>query len=142
MLYFSTVVPLLETTLKTLMQTDVFDDFRLVGGTSLSLQLGHRMSDDIDLFTDAMYGSIDFGRIDSYLKSVFPYVHSSYDKTVSMGEAFRIGNSFYDAVKLDLFYTDPFIRDIVVIDGIRMANIEDVIAMKIEVVQRGGRKKD
>ena len=37
-----------------------FTPFRLVGGTSLSLQLGHRMSDDIDLFTDDPYDSFNF----------------------------------------------------------------------------------
>jgi len=142
MLYFSTVVPLLESTLKTLMQADVFNDFRLVGGTSLSLQLGHRMSDDIDLFTDANYGSIDFGQIDTFLRDTFPYVGTSKIKQVGLGTCYYIGNSDSDLVKIDLFYTDPFIRDKVVIDGIRMANVEDVIAMKIEVVQHGGRKKD
>lgn len=39
-------------------------DFRLVGGTALSLQLGHRMSVDIDLFTDAPYRSVDFTAIE------------------------------------------------------------------------------
>jgi hypothetical protein len=33
-------------------QGDVlFKDFNLVGGTALSLQIGHRLSKDIDLFT-------------------------------------------------------------------------------------------
>lgn len=36
----------------------VFEPFRLVGGTALSLQMGHRLSVDIDLFTDAEYGTL------------------------------------------------------------------------------------
>ena len=59
-LYYNTVSPLLLSTLQDLMNTSVFDDFRLVGGTSLSLQLGHRQSVDIDLFTDCIYESVDF----------------------------------------------------------------------------------
>ena len=51
-------------------------------------------------------------------------------------------NSREDAVKLDLFYTDEFIGDVVIEDGIRMASIEDIVAMKLDVVARGGRKKD
>lgn len=51
-LYLNTVSDLLLTTLQVLMSTDVFSSFRLVGGTSLSLQLGHRASVDIDMFTD------------------------------------------------------------------------------------------
>ncbi len=53
MLNYNTVTPLLRSILETLMQADVFNDFRLVGGTALSLYRGHRMSVDIDLFTDA-----------------------------------------------------------------------------------------
>jgi len=34
-----------------LMKDDVLKDFVLVGGTALSLKIGHRMSVDIDLFT-------------------------------------------------------------------------------------------
>ena len=52
MLYYNTVNNLLKETLELLMKAPIFNDFRLVGGTSLSLQLGHRMSIDIDLFTD------------------------------------------------------------------------------------------
>ena len=37
--------------LKELQHSKVFCNYFLVGGTALSLQLGHRMSDDIDLFT-------------------------------------------------------------------------------------------
>lgn len=53
MLHYNTVTSLLRETLDILMSEDLFSPFRLVGGTNLSLRLGHRMSDDIDLFTDA-----------------------------------------------------------------------------------------
>ena len=49
------------------MGASIFEPFRLVGGTSLSLQIGHRMSVDIDLFTDAAYGTIDFEKIETFL---------------------------------------------------------------------------
>jgi hypothetical protein len=38
--------------LKLLMKEDKLRDFTLVGGTALALQIGHRISVDIDLFTD------------------------------------------------------------------------------------------
>jgi predicted nucleotidyltransferase component of viral defense system len=41
-----------------------------------------------------------------------------------------------------VFYTDPFIQPPIEIDLIRLASIEEIIAMKMDVVQRGGRKKD
>jgi len=59
-LHWHTTDPLLQTVLKAVMATSLFDPFRLVGGTALALQIGHRMSEDIDLFTDALYDSLDF----------------------------------------------------------------------------------
>lgn len=55
-MYWNTVSPLLKQVLNDLMNEELFSLFRLVGGTSLSLQIGHRMSVDIDLFTAAEYG--------------------------------------------------------------------------------------
>jgi len=43
---------------------------------------------------------------------------------------------------LDLFYTDRFIHKIILIDGIRLATVEEILAMKVDVISRGGRKKD
>ena len=40
MLYYSTINDLLKNSLKILMDSSVFENFRLVGGTALSLQLG------------------------------------------------------------------------------------------------------
>lgn len=141
-LYYNTISTLLLSTLNNLMQAEVFTPFRLVGGTSLSLQLGHRESVDIDLFTDAEYGSIDFDKIEKYLTDNFKYVDSSSVKEVSMGKSYYIGESEKECIKLDLFYTDKFIRSYKDIDGIRLATLEEVAAMKIDVVARGGRKKD
>ena len=36
--------------LKEIQNKDVFKELRLVGGTALALQIGHRFSDDLDLF--------------------------------------------------------------------------------------------
>ena len=63
-LHWKTVSETLAEVLKKLMQLDELTNFRLVGGTSLCLQLGHRESYDIDMFTDMEYGTIDFRKID------------------------------------------------------------------------------
>ena len=125
-----------------MMKSELFDEFRLVGGTSLSLQRGHRMSLDLDLFTNAEYGSIDFDRVVRFLEKTFQYVDSINLKPEGLGKAFFVGKSKSSCIKLDLFYTDDFISDALIIDGIRFASIEEIIAMKLDVVSRGGRKKD
>lgn len=44
--------------LRKIMVNKAFDDFYLVGGTSLALQRGHRISIDIDMFTNTLYGEM------------------------------------------------------------------------------------
>jgi predicted nucleotidyltransferase component of viral defense system len=124
------------------MPAGILKPFRLVGGTALSLQLGHRESVDIDLFTDSEYGSIDFEAIKDYLDREFPYVSTSGIDLVGFGKSYYIGESASDYIKLDLYYTDPFIRPGREVDNIRLADVEDIIAMKLDVFSRNGRKKD
>lgn len=141
-LHRETVSDLLWNVLCQLMDIELLSPFRLVGGTSLSLQLGHRMSVDIDLFTDAAYGSLDFEVIDKKLQESFPFVEMQYEGNNSFGKSYYIGNNSRDIVKVDLFYTDAFIRPILEIENIRLATIEEIAAMKMEVIGQNGRKKD
>lgn len=76
-MYWNTGNPLLQEVLKDTMSAEVFRPFCLVGGTSLSLQPGHRMSVDIDLFTDAQYRSIDFKSIDKFFRDNYAYVDTN-----------------------------------------------------------------
>ena len=141
-LHYNTNSQQLLSILKSLMAAKEFNTFRLVGGTALSLLRGHRESNDIVLFSEAPYDSIDFGAINTFLCNTFSYVDTNDYKVVGPGKSYYIGNSEEDCVKLDLFYTDKFIQDIIQIDGIRLATFEEIIAMKIDVISRGGRKKD
>jgi len=141
-LHYDPTRPQLLSILKTLMAAKEFNAFRLVGGTALSLLRGHRESIDIDLFSDAPYDSIDFRAIDAFLRKTFSYVDTNEYKVVGLGKSYYIGNNKEDCVKLDLFYTDKFIHEIILIDEIRMATVEEIIAMKIDVISKGGRKKD
>jgi hypothetical protein len=141
-LYLNTVSDLLWNSLKQLMLIEEFNSFRIVGGTSLSLQLGHRESIDIDLFTDADYGSIDFSILETKLLETFPYMDSLSVDLVGMGKSYFIGNNEHELVKLDLFYTEPFVFPVILEQNIRFSSIEEIAAMKFEVIANGGRKKD
>lgn len=141
MLHYNTVNDLLKDSLIILMNAPIFENFRLVGGTALSLQIGHRESIDIDLFSDADYGSINFDEIETFLKETFNYV-DSLNVPPAMGKAYFVGEDEANTIKLDIFYTDSFIQPFLEVDGIRMATIEEIIAMKVDVIQRFGRKKD
>lgn len=142
-LHFETVSALLKETLDILMQEPLFAPFRLVGGTNLSLRFGHRISVDIDLFTDAEYHSLDFRAFETFLSKRFPYYEcTSNTSIVGAGKSYYIGKSINEHIKIDLMYADPFLEQAEIIDGIRMAGVKDIIAMKMNVVSRSGRKKD
>lgn len=138
----NTVSDTLWKILKKIMEFDELKDFRLVGGTSLSLQLGHRISVDIDLFSDEEYGSIDFYAIDRKLKSEFPVISMFNEGNETFGKSYYIGYDDTNIIKLDLFYTDKYVFPILEIEGIRMATCEEIAAMKMEVIGNNGRKKD
>jgi predicted nucleotidyltransferase component of viral defense system len=142
-LAYNTVNPLLVSVLTDLMREKAFDDFVLVGGTALSLRLGHRISVDIDLFSDKPYGSLEYNAVDAFFKSRYPYVDSP-DRTniVGLGRSYYVGESDRECIKVDLYYTDAFIRPYSRIGNIRLASLDDIVAMKVDVIGRKGRKKD
>ena len=142
-LHWETVTDQLRESLEWLISEEAFMPFALVGGTNLSLRFGHRKSDDIDLFSPAAYGSSDFNTLEDKLRKRFEYCDSP-DRSgiVAFGRSYYIGDSASKAVKLDLMYTDPFIKDVDIVDGIRLASVEDIAAMKISAICGNGRKKD
>ncbi len=141
-IYKNTVSDLLWSTLSSLMDFEDLQNFRLVGGTSLSLLLGHRMSVDIDLFTDAPYDSIDFEKIDQLFLNTFGYVEMGSGGNNSMGKTYFVGHNSNETIKIDLFYTDVFVFPILQYQNVRLSQFEEIAAMKLEVVGNGGRKKD
>lgn len=118
------------------MQWHELGNFRLVGGTGLSLQLGHRQSVDIDMFTDE-----DFDIL--YIAKVLKKKMSKADVRI-----FSFGITIYTPIneskslKIDLMATDKFIRPETHIDKIRFAHIEDIAAMKLEAITSRNTKKD
>ncbi len=141
-IYQNTVTETLWNVLKELMSFEEVKPFRLVGGTSLSLLLGHRKSVDIDLFTDAPYKSLDFSVIEKKIESSFEYVQNNSSSLSVIGKTFFIGNNEEDLVKVDFFYTDTFVYPILNYESIRLSSLEEIAAMKMEVIGHQGRKKD
>ncbi len=141
-LKYNTIDPRLKSALLLCMKAPELETFRLVGGTALSLYRGHRMSIDLDLFTDEPYGSVDFEKINRFLNTTFPYVESLNIQPIGFGQSYIVGENKDDNFKIDLYYTDTFIDSMKTTEGIRIASIPDLIAMKVDVIQRGGRKKD
>lgn len=85
---------------------------------------------------------MDFITIYDRLIKTYPYVIGKKPDNVGFGFSFIIGNSQTESVKLDLFYTDTFLFPPVIYQNIKMADLRDITVMKLEVIARGGRKKD
>jgi hypothetical protein len=83
--------------------------FKLVGGTAFNLQIGHRESIDIDLFSDVDC-EIDFDSIENYFALNFSYIDHFSNSIPGIGKSYLIGENKDNAVKLDIFYTDKFIN--------------------------------
>lgn len=132
MLYFSSIHENLLELVKVLMQIDVFNKLRLVGGTSLALQIGHRKSIDIDLF-----GKIDTDEINiiDLLLPLGEVVQIKKSKNISI---FLVNNLKLDVVN----YPYPWIDSLIEVDNIRLAGIKDIAAMKLNAITGRGTKKD
>ena len=142
-LYYETVSKTLLECLKKLMENNAFKEFILVGGTALCLQRGHRMSVDIDLFTDNEYGSMNLEKIKKALINIFPYTESLETLNErNLGYMVYVGNNKEEKIKLDLFYTEKFIMPIIEQDGLRLASLQDIAAMKMLAITNNKRKKD
>jgi hypothetical protein len=114
------------------MQYDEFANLRLVGGTALALQIGHRKSVDLDLF-----GDIDFENINN------TKVFSQFDKIVTLKKSKNINILSIDDIKLDFVnYSYPWLQKYLHFDGIRLAGIEDIAAMKLAAITGRGTRKD
>ncbi len=123
-MYNHTVSTKTLATLKQLMGDEKLSGFILVGGTALALQIGHRMSVDIDLFATKEF---DRPALSKYLTSQYGFRLPVYSDVSIRG---FIGNLKTDFV----YYENGFLREPIVIDGIRMAGIEDIAVMKLEAI--------
>ena len=74
--------------------------------------------------------------------SLFQYVDCGFSGNNSFGKSYFIGNSKDDTVKVDLFYTDTFQYPILKYQELRLSQLEEIVAMKLEVIGQNGRKKD
>lgn len=134
-LHYETVSPVLLSILLKLMKSEVFSDFRLVGGTALALQRGHRRSIDIDMFTDLGYGDMPLKAMRKFLESEFQ-VH---DGTETMdrddvGYHIYLSEGKEPPIKVDFFYTEPFIFPMLAKDGLRLSDQREIAAMKLGVI--------
>jgi predicted nucleotidyltransferase component of viral defense system len=107
-------------------------DFLLVGGTALALQIGHRTSTDIDLFSIVRFD----------VESLLIQLQADFEISIRsrMIHALLID---INHIKTDfVFQPSTMIEAFKVIEGVRMASILEIAAMKIGAITSRGRKRD
>ena len=114
-------------------EKEYLQDFFLVGGTGLALQIGHRQSDDIDLFT---INDFNQEALLEKLEIEFSFNMDSIENNTIKG--------FIEGIKVDLLsHKYPLINNILEIEDVSIASIDDISAMKVNAISNDGtRVKD
>jgi len=132
MLQKQAVEPALLELLAALTSDPLFDNYCLVGGTALALQIGHRQSVDIDLFSTNPINESD----------ITP-VLTALGKTTVLSKSKNMLIYSVNGIKVDfVYYQYKWIKEPVIINKIKIASKEDIAAMKLNAISGRGSKKD
>jgi len=120
-------------TLKLIQQLQALPEFRefyLVGGTALALQLGHRNSIDIDLFT----------KNDFTPESLLKFLESAF----SIQPSYAAKNtllSIINSIKVDFIcHAYPLVLPPITEEGITFLSLQDIAAMKLNAISNSGKR--
>ena len=120
---------------------DCIKEYILIGGTALAIQIGHRLSEDLDFCKWPLPGKsdIDWPQVLKELSSVFNEIEPDI-----LG--FNQVNFYADNTKLSFYsnqlYKSPVKEPIVFLNNISIPNIETIGVMKLEVMLRRSNFRD
>lgn len=133
MLHRETVAPSTWKLLIELMKLPSLQNFGLVGGTNLSLRYGHRISIDLDLFTDKSFDN----------DIILTEIERNFRNVEVADESQNMLYLFIEGVKIDIVLVPfPNIAPFDIYGEVRLTSCPDVIAMKLNALARRGSKKD
>lgn len=121
-----------ENVLALLGESLLIKDFYLAGGTAAALQLGHRISYDLDFYSPKNFDSAVLAKnIDTIARF----------NVSQVGEGTVLGN--LNSVNISLFYYPyPLLFPVKKFHQVSIADIKDIAAMKIGALSGRGRKRD
>ncbi len=113
-------------------KSKILEKAYLAGGTAAALQLGHRISVDLDFFTAIDFIPVKFAQ---ELANLGEFYEEQASKGTVLGK--------FREVKISLFiYKYPILHPFKKLSGIRIANLRDIAAMKIDAIATRGAKRD
>lgn len=132
MLQTRTVEPGTLELLKQLMLLPVLESFYLVGGTAIALQLGHRKSIDLDLFTEEFFDN----------STLLGILAANFEISVELEEPNMLITTI-EGIKVDFVKMGyPILFPSLLIEGVRLLDQRDIAAMKLKAIAQRGSKKD
>jgi len=129
-MYPQTLYPKTKQVLDIIATKPFLNNFYLAGGTALALQLGHRLSIDLDFFTD----NFDREIILSDIKNLSPTISQEAQGTLEV---------VIDGVKTSFFeYQYTVLNPYNYYNSIALASEMDILCMKLTAISSRGAKKD
>jgi len=119
------MVPELINLVREVQNSEIFKDYILAGGTALTLQLGHRTSTDIDLFTTKKHNMFQ-------ILNYFEKNYKEYKESAGDSEFIRV---FVNKIKIEMVSDEHKIIEKPKQDeGIKYFGINEIAAMKLRAV--------
>lgn len=104
----------------------------LAGGTALALQIGHRISVDLDFFTQEEF---DENRLSLELSSIHDFSEEGKSWRTVWGKIGETKFSFF-------YYKYPLLEQTIDFEGVQILGKKDIAAMKINALEDRGTKRD
>jgi len=133
-LFWNTITQDMHLVLRAFFQSGIAKKFYLAGGTALSLQIGHRHSIDLDLFSQTE----DIPSIRADLEKSFSSLEpeladASWGNLVYVVKNVRVG--FYG-------YGYAMVNPLIEAENSRLASMEDIALMKMDALLSRANRKD
>ncbi|GAB4548764.1 MAG: nucleotidyl transferase AbiEii/AbiGii toxin family protein [Anaerolineales bacterium] len=133
--YWNTISPALRAVLADFSKSQIASEFYLAGGTALALQMGHRVSVDLDFFSPTQS---DISALVEPLRRALTnhapmLADSSWGNLVFLADNARVG--FYG-------YGYELVRPLVKVESLSLASIEDIGLMKMDALLARASRKD
>lgn len=117
--------------LRHIQEKPAFADLRLVGGTSLALQIGHRKSVDLDFFGHLHIPPAEVALALQAYGSVSVRARSEHI------QGYAVADVLVDFVD----YPHPWLDPPVESEGLRLASCRDIAAMKLAAITNRGHEE-
>ena len=103
------------------------------GGTALALRFGHRLSVDLDFFTNSPFDT----------SVLFQQITRNFSSAELLFERNQTMMFSIDDIKVDfILYPFPWLRPFDTIEEIKLVSVDDIIPMKLQAVSNRNAKKD